>query len=77
MNVLRIMSRAVKLYRAKAAAMVVVAAVTLAAACCETAWADLLFSTSTTTSSYLGSPFYTSVAATSATVAQGNPSLGS
>jgi hypothetical protein len=39
--------------------------------------ADLSFSTSTTVSSWLGAPFYTSVAASSATVAQGNPSLGS
>jgi hypothetical protein len=44
---------------------------------CLTARADLAFSTSTTVSSYLGSPFYTSVAASAATTAQGNPSLGS
>lgn len=41
------------------------------------AQADLSFSTSPTVSSYLGTPFYTSCAATAATVAQGNPSLGS
>lgn len=39
--------------------------------------ADLSFSTSVTVSSYLGTPFYTSLAATSATTAQGNPTLGS
>src|SRR5262249_45746431 len=42
----------------------------------QTARADLSFSTSGTVSSYLGSPFYTSVAASAATTAQGNPSLG-
>ena len=36
--------------------------------------ADLSFSTSPTISSYLGTPFYTSLAASAATVAQGNPS---
>src|SRR5262245_6926562 len=40
------------------------------------AQADLTFSTSSTVSSYLGTPFYTSAAASAATVAQGNPSLG-
>jgi hypothetical protein len=49
----------------------------LAAGLCGTARADLSFSTSGTISSYLGSPVYTSVAPASATVAQGNPSLGS
>src|SRR5689334_3948412 len=37
--------------------------------------ADLSFSTSPTVSSYLGTPFYTSLPAASATVAQGNPTL--
>src|SRR5262245_25292996 len=39
------------------------------------AQADLSFSTSPTISSYLGTPFYTSLPATSATTAQGNASV--
>lgn len=42
-----------------------------------TARADLSYSYSTTVSSWLGTPTYTSLAPSSATVAQGNPSLGS
>jgi hypothetical protein len=49
----------------------------LAVAWCGTARADLSFSTSGTVSSYVGAPVYASTAASSATVAQGNPSLGS
>src|SRR5262245_43938116 len=48
----------------------------IAVALCGTARADLVFSTSPTVSSYLGSPIYTSVAASGATTAQGNPALG-
>lgn len=48
----------------------------MVAALCGTAKADLSFSTSMTTSSYLGSPLYASVAASAATTAQGNASLG-
>jgi len=44
-------------------------------ALCGTAKADLSFSTSTTTASYLGSPIYTSVAAGSASTAQGNATV--
>jgi hypothetical protein len=49
---------------------------TLTLAAFSQARADLSFSTSTTLSSYVGTPFYTSCAATAATTAQGNPTLG-
>jgi hypothetical protein len=42
-----------------------------------TARAGVSFSASATTSSYVGTPFYTSTTAASATVAQGNPTLNS
>jgi hypothetical protein len=53
------------------------AALGILATFCGTAQADLSFSTSGTVSSYVGSPVYTSTAAASATVAQGQPSLAS
>lgn len=62
--------------------MAVAGGVLAVAALCGTARADLSFGTSATVSSYLapagaGALQYTSVAATSATVAQGQPSLNS
>src|SRR5262245_40166720 len=52
------------------------AAAAVLAVCSASSRAGMIFSTSPTVSSYTGSPFYTSCAASAATVAQGNPALG-